>query len=62
MKLKYLLLLGALFLIVSGCSFDEAFEKETTEAQKDGDDINIIQEIGPQSLDSVIDLLQKKVK
>lgn len=43
-------LLFAPVLLLSGCTFDEMFEKNQ---QKDGDDIQVIQDVWPQALDQV---------
>ncbi|MCX6822848.1 MAG: hypothetical protein NTX91_02525 [candidate division SR1 bacterium] len=51
MKIKRLLLLGLVALpFLHGCGFDESIENSQ---QRDGDDFNVIRDIGPQALDKV---------
>ena len=51
MKFKRILLLWLIALpFLHGCGFDESLESSQ---QKDGDDFNVIQDIGPQALDKV---------
>ena len=53
-KMKYrLFFLLCLSILLSGCSFDEAFENNQ---QRDGDDMNVIQDVWPQALDQALNL------
>lgn len=47
----FFLSLVSLSLLLSGCSFDESFEKNQ---QHDGDDMNVIQNVWPQALDQML--------
>ena len=52
MKLKRFLLLWLIVLpFLHGCGFDESLESSQ---QKDGDDLNVIQNIWPQALDQAL--------
>jgi len=54
MKIKLnILLLFSILLFLSWCSFDESFEKNS---QRDGDDMDVIQNIWPQALDQALQI------